>query len=274
MDVLIGALDDPDGFLRYKVVAALEKLRRDHPRLHIPRGSIEALVLKEGSRYCNYLTLRYNLLQRDADSRRSLLARALEEKLGRTLDRTYRLLGLIYPWKDVAAARYTIEHQTGRSRAGAIEYLDNLLSGAIRKRIMPIIEDLSMEEKVRHANIVLKSRPRGETVFLRRTTALSSRSLAVNDRSSFSSRAPLGKKRLVETLPIGYETASAVRGHASTRASGRTSPVAARSWRAGPWSARSDGLCDQLHTKGFADPVHRVKAWMRVGPHTYRESLG
>ena len=160
MDVLVGALDDTDGFLRYKVVAALEKLRRDHPRLNIPRGSIEALVLKEGSRYCNYLTLRYNLLQRDADSRRSLLARALEEKLGRTLDRIYRLLGLIYAWKDVAAARYTIEHQTGRSRAGAVEYLDNLLGGAIRKRIMPIIEDLSMEGKVRHANVVLKSRPR------------------------------------------------------------------------------------------------------------------
>ncbi len=160
MNVLLDALDDPDGFLRYKVVAAIGKLRRDHPELVFTRGPVEALVLKESSRYYDYLTLRYNVVQRDTEAQRSLLVHALEDKLGRTLDRIYRLLGLIYPWKDVAAARYTIEHGEGRKRAGAIEYMDNLLGGAVRKRVMPIIEDSPMEEKVRYANFVLKSRPR------------------------------------------------------------------------------------------------------------------
>ena len=48
---------------------------------------------------------------------RSLLVRALEDKLRRTVDRIYLLLGLIYPWKDVAAARYTIEHSEARAPA-------------------------------------------------------------------------------------------------------------------------------------------------------------
>ena len=74
-------------------------------------------------------------MQRDARASRSLLVRALEDKLARALDRIYRLLGLIYPWKDVAAARYTIEHSDARTRAGAIEYMDNLLGGAVRKRV-------------------------------------------------------------------------------------------------------------------------------------------
>jgi AAA family ATP:ADP antiporter len=160
MNVLLDALDDPDGFLRYKVVAAMEKLRRDHPELVFARGPVEALVLKESSRYYNHLTLRYNIVQRDPQAQQSLLVRALEDKLERTLDRIYRLLGLIYPWKDIAAARYTIEYSDGRRRAGAIEYLDNLLGGAIRKLVMPIIEDSTMEEKVRCANLVLSSRPR------------------------------------------------------------------------------------------------------------------
>ena len=160
MNVLLEALDDRDGFLRYKVVVAIEKLQRDHPELILPRGSVEALVLKESSRYYDYLTLRYNVVQRDPHAQPSLLVRALEDKLERTLDRIYRLLGLIYPWKDVAAARYTIEHHDGRTRAGAIEYMDNLLGGAVRKRVMPIIEDAPMAEKVRCANLVLKSRPR------------------------------------------------------------------------------------------------------------------
>ena len=33
MDVLVGALDDPDGFLRYKALAAAGRLHRDPPEL-------------------------------------------------------------------------------------------------------------------------------------------------------------------------------------------------------------------------------------------------
>ena len=160
MNILHDALDEPDGFLRYKVVTAIEKLQRSRPTLPVRRSAVEALVLKESSRYYNYLTLRYNIVQRDAQAGRSLLVRALEEKLERTLDRIYRLLGLIYPWKDVAAARRTIVHGDARERASAAEYLDNLLKGSVRKRVMPIIEDSPMEEKVRSANLALKSRPR------------------------------------------------------------------------------------------------------------------
>ena len=34
MDALIAALDDADGFLRYKAIMAIEKLRRENPRCH------------------------------------------------------------------------------------------------------------------------------------------------------------------------------------------------------------------------------------------------
>jgi ATP/ADP translocase/CRP-like cAMP-binding protein/HEAT repeat protein len=159
LPVLLEVLEDPDGFLRYKVLMAIERLRRDHPGLSVPEPLVERLVLKETSRYYNFLTLRHNL-QRDAEAPRSLLVRALDEKLDRTLDRVYRLLGLIYPYRDVVSARHAIARGAGRARAGAVEFMDNLLRGAIRKRVMPIIEDAPIEEKVRTANSVLKSRPR------------------------------------------------------------------------------------------------------------------
>ena len=159
MSVLLGALDDPDGFLRYKVVEAIEKLRRDHQDLSLTHAPVEALVLKESSRFYTYLTLRHIIVQGDAESRQSLLVRALDDKLERTLDRIYRLLGLIYPWKDIAAARYTIEHGVSRNRSGAIEFMDNLLVGAIRRNVMPIIEESPVEEKVRRAHLALKTRP-------------------------------------------------------------------------------------------------------------------
>ncbi|HXE79365.1 MAG TPA: Npt1/Npt2 family nucleotide transporter, partial [Vicinamibacterales bacterium] len=160
VDVLVSALDDRDGFIRYKAVKALGRVHRTHPELTIPREPIERLVLKETNRYFSYLSLHYNLVHRDPVARDTLLARALDEKLQRTLDRIYSLLGLIYPEDDVRAVRWTLEHGDTRARAGALEYLDNLFTGAIRKRVMPLLEEAPLEEKVRRANAVLKSRVR------------------------------------------------------------------------------------------------------------------
>jgi AAA family ATP:ADP antiporter len=160
MDVLLDSLRDPDGFLRFKVVVALETLNREHSTLVLRYEIIEQRVFVESSQYYNYLTLRYNIVRQDPNTEQSLLVRTLGDKLSRTLDRIYRLLGLIYPWRDVTAVRYTLENATGRTRAGAVEFMDHLLGGAIRKRVMPILEDTPMAETVRQANRVLRSRPR------------------------------------------------------------------------------------------------------------------
>ena len=161
MDILVAALQERDGFLRFQVVAALEKLRREQAGLTFDQAPIEALALKEGLRYFNYLSLHHNLFIRASLSREALLGRALDEKLTRTLDRIYRLLGLLYPWKDIAAARWAIERGNARARAGAVEYLDNILASHVRKRLLPILEDLPLEEKIRRGNVMLRTRPRG-----------------------------------------------------------------------------------------------------------------
>src|SRR4029079_12755635 len=72
----------------------------------------------------------------------------------------FSLLALIYPWKDIGAAEWTLRHGDPRSRASASEYLDNILTGQLRKRIVPVLEDLPREEKVRRGNVLLRTRPR------------------------------------------------------------------------------------------------------------------
>ena len=117
------------------------------------------MTLREGSHYFNYLSLHYNLFGRK-QLESDLLSKTLQQKMERTRDRVYRLLALIYPWRDIGAAQWTLQHGDGRSRASASEYLDNILTGQLRKRIMPVLEDLPLEEKVRRGNVLLKSRPR------------------------------------------------------------------------------------------------------------------
>ena len=160
MDALVASLDEPDGFLRYKAIAAIETLRRSDPSIVCPRQPLESAVVRETSRYYNGLTLQQNLLRHTLDGGESLLGQAITDKLRRSVDRIYRLLGLLYHIDDVAAARYTIEQGESRRRAAAVEYLDNLLGGVVRKRVMPILDDTPIHDKVRYANVVLKSRPR------------------------------------------------------------------------------------------------------------------
>ena len=160
MDALIAMVNTDDAFLRFKVVAALEKLRREHPSLTFKADGIEERALREGRKYFNRLGLHHNLFVKESLPRDSLLATALTEKLNRTVDRIYRLLGLLYPWKDIAAARWAIEHGDNRARASALEYLDNLLSTPLRHNVLPALEDMPHEEKVRKGNLLLRTRPR------------------------------------------------------------------------------------------------------------------
>jgi ATP:ADP antiporter, AAA family len=159
VDVLVAALDEPDGFLRYKVIAALERLRRTDAPLSFPREKLESQTLREGSHFFDYLSLHANLFGKTS-FKSDLLSKTLEQKMERAKDRVYRLLALVYPWRDIGAAQWTLEHGDARSRAGASEYLDNILTGHLRKRIMPVLEDLPREERVRRGNVLLKTRPR------------------------------------------------------------------------------------------------------------------
>src|SRR5690606_5519289 len=61
VDALAKRLDDPDGFLRYKVISALGRLRRTDPSLTFPADRIEAAIVREARNYYTYLSLWSNL---------------------------------------------------------------------------------------------------------------------------------------------------------------------------------------------------------------------
>ena len=160
MDALFTAVHDPEGFVRFKAIQAIVTLRRAHPSLTCPAAEVEALVVRETGRYWSWLSLRANFVRADPLHAQTLVVRALDDKLARALDRVFRLLGLLYPWKDVAAAREGLERGDARTRVSALEYLDNLLGGTVRKRVMPLVDEAPLEDKLRHAHNVIKSRPR------------------------------------------------------------------------------------------------------------------
>jgi HEAT repeat protein/CRP-like cAMP-binding protein len=159
MDVLVDALSDRDGFLRYKAITAIEALHQSNPELVVRRDPIETLAMAESLRYFNALTLHANFVHGDFGSD-TLLVRALQEKQTRSRERVFRLLGLIYSTGDMRAAWRAIERGTPAEHASAAEYLDNLLSGALRKRIVLMADDMPIDERVRRTNLLFRTRRR------------------------------------------------------------------------------------------------------------------
>jgi CRP-like cAMP-binding protein len=160
VDALVAQINDPDGFLRYKVMSALMRLRRTDQDLKVPADIVESVVTREARQFFRYLSLQYNLTSAGVLKDDDLLAAALREKRQRGRNRIFQLLAMIYAPDDIDAAEWTLTHGEARTRASASEYLDNILSGPIRRMVMPIVDDLPEEERVRRGNVLIKSRKR------------------------------------------------------------------------------------------------------------------
>jgi AAA family ATP:ADP antiporter len=160
LDVLVGALENPDGFVRFKAGAGIERLRRDRPDLTLDGAVVERQIAQETTRAFGALTLHHNLFVTSGLDAQALLSRALLEKHDRAISRIFRLLGLIYSAGDVAAVQKTLRSKDARLRSGAMEYLDNLLKGEVRRRVMLLLEDMPAAERVRRGNVIFKTRGR------------------------------------------------------------------------------------------------------------------
>jgi len=160
VDALTAALDDPDEFLRSKAVSALERIRKAHPDIALETELVAKHVSAEAGRAFNALTLHYNLFVAGGLDPDALLARALTEKYTRLLHRTFQLLGLMTPSGDMAAIRHTLRSPDTRIRSRAIEYLDNLVTGQVRKRVMVLVEEMPLDERIRKGNAIHGTRIR------------------------------------------------------------------------------------------------------------------
>jgi ATP/ADP translocase/CRP-like cAMP-binding protein/HEAT repeat protein len=160
IDALTVALDDPDGFLRFKAMMALDRLRRNHPELVINPTIVSRHINAEAGRAFSALTLHYNLFVAGGLDKGCLLARALTEKHARAVNRTFNLLGLIKSQSDVAAVRNALKDPDVRVRSRGIEYLDNLLEGEVRKRILLLVDEMPADERIRKGNVIYRTRTR------------------------------------------------------------------------------------------------------------------
>ena len=156
--------NDPDLSIRLAVIKALNELKKNNRVLKFDTKKVADLILEECKQYHMTLSAMHNQIIiafrnrkknhkeiriEEQDARASLLE-LLERRLDAGLDRIFKLLGLKYKQRDVQIAYKSLLSDKEEARANAIEFLDNLLNGNLKRTLLPIIEatglDVSSEE--------------------------------------------------------------------------------------------------------------------------------
>jgi AAA family ATP:ADP antiporter len=158
VDALIQNLKQDDLDLRYQTLKALNKLKVGFPELGFNENEIDTKILEETRKYYTILLIfveqqraeiiaEKDLTERENLNRvreaRSLLIKALEEKLDGNLERIFRLLGLKYLQSDMFNTYQSIKSKKPDLQANAVEFLDNILDINMKKFIIPIVESNS-----------------------------------------------------------------------------------------------------------------------------------
>ena len=168
---LFRLLGDTDLSVRLEVVRALSDIRKTNPELRFNKYKIVAVIFEECKLYDQTLSAMHTQIvisyrnrkksqkeinEEERDARISLLE-LLERRLDAGLERIFRLLGLRYVQRDVEIAYEGLRSNNQEVRFNAIEFLDNLLTGNLKRALIPIIEesalDISSEEalqKMKH----------------------------------------------------------------------------------------------------------------------------
>jgi AAA family ATP:ADP antiporter len=164
VDALIDSLDAPDAMLRSKIIEALSYVRARHPDLKFNRRKITRRLSDEATHYLRILAdlwavsslhearLDGPLAVWMVDGRvPTLPQQLLAQRLVNSVGNIFGLLELVENPEDVRAAQRSLLSGQAKMRARALEYLDNTLSGSLRRDLFAVIDDAPPEDKLRRA---------------------------------------------------------------------------------------------------------------------------
>lgn len=201
--------------LRWRTIRALNKLLATSSRLKFPATRIDKLIVAECEELFRYIEM-LAILAEGADTEANrLLIRAIAERkrLGREM--AFRLLGLRFDRVAIYNGYLRISDPRHDARAGALEYLSNVLPAQYRSQLLAVIEEYAPQEALRRASLYYDRRIRDrealvETLLTGRDDWL--KACAVNTLTATETKATVDRVRTLcqDRDAVVRETALAV----------------------------------------------------------------
>jgi hypothetical protein len=165
-DGLLDSLEAGDAMLRAKIIEALVYMRTRDSGISFKRRIVTRYLQREVGYYLRLLAdlwavsslhearLDGPLAVWKSDGRvPTLPQQLLAQRMARTVGNIFGLLELIENAEDVRAAQRSLLSGQPKLRARALEYLDNTLSGSVRRDLFSVIDDAPPEDKLRRAQL-------------------------------------------------------------------------------------------------------------------------
>ncbi len=153
--ILTDHLLEADVILRFRVIAALNKLHQLHPDIELDRRPIETVLTAEIMGHYRSYQIMGKL--GDAFEHADPVALSLKQSMDHEVERIFRLMQRCAGRKPTCTAPTSAcNRRTPSVRANALEFLDNILQPQVRSLIVPLLDSqVSVSERVALANRLL-----------------------------------------------------------------------------------------------------------------------
>ncbi len=136
--VLLDNLLQGDTMLRFRTIAALNKICRLNPEVVLDGQMLETVLAAEIlGHYRSYQILATIGATTDGVDP---FARALKESMQQELERIFRLLNLLHPHLDLHSAYIGLQSTSVSVHDNALEFLDNVLKSQLRDMLVPLLD--------------------------------------------------------------------------------------------------------------------------------------
>jgi HEAT repeat protein len=171
--VIARHLDESDETLRAKLFRALSKVLRRHPATPVERRQVDAALSRElvhayralaSAEALGLASLAPAPLPVEGlAAAQALLATAVVEKIARAEERVFTLLSVLYPGAELDRIHASLKDappaEAGRRRGTAVELLDHLVTGELRRPLLALLEEAPRPSKLRAAEGLIPQRP-------------------------------------------------------------------------------------------------------------------
>lgn len=142
VDVLLAVVGHPDLTIRAAVLKALNSLRETAPGLNFDNQFVTDQISNEARYYyeLNAALQPFREFPGNQHTAARLLALTIQERLERTLERLFRLLGLRYPPKEIYSAYLAVSRNRHEEATAALEFLDNTLERSLKRILLPLLD--------------------------------------------------------------------------------------------------------------------------------------
>lgn len=137
-----------------EIIAAIYKMRSKNPQLFFDKKIVFPEIMEK---IIDSHVIMIEIQESISDKKMELTAKDLENNLARSLRRIFELLSLIYPHEDMIRAYQNICSGSGKALDYSIELLDNVVKRDVMEILLPLIDDIPLEDKAKKSRKILKT---------------------------------------------------------------------------------------------------------------------